>query len=214
MTRFFTKYDTLIVFWLGLLGVLFFTLTTIIGTLTIVDYNTISQFISETYATGTPYGKQLRYIGFIPSGIFITLFSFLILKVLPPSRLTSFAFINLGIFYGITTIISSLFPCDAGCDSSLNEVTISQSIHNFIGLLTYLIVPICVLFIGISAKKWPNGNKLSFNLLIFGLVSIIFVGILMVNLEGNYIGLYQRIIEISILLSILNCAFYIKNIKL
>lgn len=207
------KNDNTTIFWFGILGVLFFVIATIIGAFTIEDYDSISQLISETYANGTPYGNQLRYLGFIPSGIFIALFSFLALKILPPAKLTSFALINIGIFYGLGTIVSSLFPCDIGCHSDLDDISISQVIHNIIGALTYLVVPICIIFIAVSARKWSKPNKLSNILLLLGFISLIFVGMLMVNLNGNLIGLYQRIVEFSILLAILVIAFYIKNLK-
>lgn len=207
------KNDNTTIFWFGILGVLFFVIATIIGAFTIEDYDSISQLISETYANGTPYGNQLRYLGFIPSGIFIALFSFLALKILPPAKLTSFALINLGIFYGLGTIVSSLFPCDIGCHSDFADISISQVIHNIMGTLTYLIVPICIIFIAVSARKWSKSNKLSNILLLLGFISLSFVGMLMVNLHGNLIGLYQRIVEFSILLAILVIAFYIKNLK-
>ena len=74
--------------WIGFLGVVFFISATILGGLQFSNYSHVSQLISESYAIGTPYGVQLRYLGFIPSGIFITAFAFLAIKNLPKSTLT------------------------------------------------------------------------------------------------------------------------------
>ena len=62
------------VFWIGILGVLFFAIPSIIGGFQINNYNPVSQFISESMAIGTPNGKLLRYYGYIPSGILLSLF--------------------------------------------------------------------------------------------------------------------------------------------
>ena len=49
----------------------------IAGTILLKDYNPVTQFISESYAKDAPYGLLIRIFGFIPSGILLTLFSFL-----------------------------------------------------------------------------------------------------------------------------------------
>ena len=90
--------------WCGLLGVIFFVSATILAGLQFSNYSHLSQLISESYAIGTPYGVQLRYLGFIPSGIFITAFAFIAIKNVPKSTLTQIGFLGIGIFYGIATI--------------------------------------------------------------------------------------------------------------
>ena len=73
-----------IVAYIGILGVSLFGLAAIIGPLLIEDYSIVSQYISESFASNTQYGKYLQYLGYVPSGIltaiFCALFSLLISK--------------------------------------------------------------------------------------------------------------------------------------
>ena len=199
--------------WFGLLGVLFFVSATILAGLQFSNYSHLSQLISESYAIGTPYGVQLRYLGFIPSGIFITAFAFLAIKNLPKSTLTQIGFLGIGIFYGIATILVSLFPCDKGCDKELVDPSISQLIHNLTGLLTYIIVPISLIIIGVSARKWANNKYVSHVSIFCGLTSVLLVGILSSDLQSKFAGLYQRIIEGLILAFIITCSIYFRTLQ-
>ena len=199
--------------WFGLLGVIFFVSATILAGLQFSNYSHLSQLISESYAIGTPYGVQLRYLGFIPSGIFITAFAFIAIKNVPKSTLTQIGFLGIGIFYGIATIIVSLFPCDEGCDKELVDPSLSQLIHNLTGLLTYIIVPISLIIIGVSARKWPNNKYVSHVGIVCGLTSVLFVGMLSSDLQSKFAGLYQRIIEGSILTFIITCSIYFRTLQ-
>ena len=199
------------VFWFGLLGVMFFISATILGGLQFSNYSHISQMISESYAFGTPDGIQLRYLGFIPSGIFITAFAFLAIKNLPKSKITQIGFLGIGVFYGIATIMVSVFPCDKGCDNELVDPSISQLIHNLAGLLTYTIVPISLIIIGVSVRKWANSKTISSLGIVCGLMAVVFVAIFFSDLQSKFAGLYQRIIEGSILTFIIACSFYFKT---
>ena len=97
---------------LGLLGVVFFAIPAIIGGFQFEEYSPISQFISETYATETPWGNKLVYLGYIPSGLMLTLFGFFAPKYLPKSKLVKIAFWFFAVFYGLGTIMVSIFRCD------------------------------------------------------------------------------------------------------
>jgi hypothetical protein len=97
-------------FFIGILGVSLFALTTIVGGFLIEDYSVLSQYISETYAIDTEYGKVLRIFGHIPSGILIALFSFLGTTYFQPSKLTKAGFYGLGIFYGMAQYSLASFP--------------------------------------------------------------------------------------------------------
>ena len=196
--------------WFGFLGVLFFLSSAILGGLQFSEYSHISQLISESYAIGTTYGLQLRYLGFLPSGIFIAAFAFYAASVLPKSTFSKLGFTGLGLFYGIATIIVSLFPCDKGCNKEFADPSLSQLIHNLTGLLTYIVVPISLVILGIAAKKWANGKYLAYTGIVCGLTAILFVGILSSDLHSKVAGLYQRIIECSILVWIVACSFYLR----
>ena len=200
-----------ITFWLGILGALFFITPSVLGGLQFENYSHISQFISESYAFGTPYGIYMRFFGFIPSGILITVFSFSCWKLLPKSSVLKMGLFGFGVFYGIGTIMVGLFPCDEGCNKELINPSASQLIHNLFGGLTYLIVPACLILIGFSSRKWSGSTSFSTLSIICGTIALMFSMLLLSDPDGNYIGLFQRITEGSILFWLINFAFYIKN---
>jgi hypothetical protein len=202
-----------ITFLIGILGVSLFVVSSILGGFLIENYNVLSQYISESYAIDTEYGKILRIFGYIPSGILITLFCFLGVRYFQPSKLLKIGFYGIGIFYGLATVVVGIFPCDSGCNKELIDPSSSQLIHNFVGLLTYLFVPVFMILIGLGLKKSSNNNTLSLQSIVFGAISILFVYILVSNSNSEYIGLYQRMIESVFVIWIVFCAFVIKNKK-
>jgi hypothetical protein len=202
-----------ITFLIGIVGVSFFVVSSILGGFLIENYNELSQYISESYAIDTEYGKILRIFGYIPSGILITLFCFLGVRYFQPSKLLKIGFYGIGIFYGLATVVVGIFPCDSGCNKELIDPSSSQLIHNFVGLLTYLFVPVFMILIGLGLKKSSNNNTFSLQSIVFGAISILFVYILVSNSNSEYIGLYQRMIESVFVIWIVFCAFVIKNKK-
>jgi hypothetical membrane protein len=199
-----------LLFLTGILGVSFFGLASFLGGFHFDDYDPISQYISETMAVGTPYGKALRFFGYIPSGILLTIFGFSAFKKFPKSNLTKIGFWGLGIFYGIATIVVGIFPCDKGCNNEFADPSISQIIHNFTGLLTYMFVPISIIIIGVGLRKSKNYQVLSKIGIISGLICFVFVGLLSDPLT-NYAGLFQRIIEGIFIIWIISCSIHIKR---
>jgi len=200
-----------ITFFIGILGVSLFVVSSIIGGILIENYSLTSQYISETYAIDTEYGLILRTFGFIPSGILLTIFCFLGFKYFQPSKLTKIGFYGLGIFYGLATVIVGFFPCDSGCNKEFIDPSISQVIHNLTGLLTYIFVPISIILIGIGLKQLPNYNRLSIQAITYGIISILFIYLLFSGSNPEYNGLYQRIIETMFIIWIITCAIAIKN---
>lgn len=199
------------IFWTGILGASLFFVASMVGGFQFENYSHLSQFISETYAIDTPYGKELRYFAFIPSGLLLTVFAFRGMTVFPKSNLLTIGFTGVGIFYGLATVIVSIFPCDKGCNKEFIDPSISQVIHNLTGALTYMVVPFSILAIGLGLQQLKIHSALSRMAFFCGTISIVFVGILFSDSSGNYIGLYQRIIEGTFMLWIVFCSFFIKN---
>lgn len=198
-------------FWLAISGTILFVISTILGGFLLEGYNHLQQFISESYAIDTHYGLYLRFFGYLPSGILFLLFSIYALKHIQKSYLINIGLIGFGVFYGFGTILVSIFPCDIGCNKEMINPSVSQFIHNFVGAITYIFVPVCLLLIGISARKWHSGNIISIISIICGLIAIFFTFQLSSNPWSDFIGLYQRIIEGSILFWLTTFALYIKN---
>ena len=113
--------------------------------------------------------------------------------------------------YGIGTIVVSIFPCDSGCNTEFIDPSLSQVIHNLAALLIYTFVPISIILTGIGLKKFSNYRSLSIIALVLGVLSILFVSILISELNPEFGGLYQRIIETLILIWIIACALKIKR---
>jgi hypothetical protein len=197
--------------YIGILGVSLFAVAAIIGPLLIEDYSVISQYISESFASNTEYGQYLQYFGYVPSGIFTTVFCLGTTKYLPISRLVKAGFFGLAIFYGLGTILVGLFPCDAGCPTKIMHSSTVQLIHNAAASVTYIFLPICIIAIGLGLRKFESHRQLSQIALVTVIISAIFIFVLFSNPESGYRGLLQRIIETSFIIFIISSALKIKS---
>jgi hypothetical membrane protein len=195
----------------GVIGIILFVSSSFIGGFLIDNYSISSQYISETYAIDTEYGVVLRILGYIPSGILFALFCFLGVTYFPPSTAIKIGFYGVGLFYGIGTIVVSIFPCDSGCNPEYIDPSISQVIHNVSALIVYAFVPISIVITGIGLMKYSKYKGLSFITVALGVLSAVFVFLLISDLKSEFIGIYQRIIELLILIWIFICAFNIKK---
>lgn len=198
------------VYLLGMVGSMLFITTSLVGGWLIKDYNLLNQLISETYAIDTEYGLILRWLGFIPSGVLLVFFCFLSADYFKSSAWTKVGFYGIGIFYGLATVIVSIFPCDSGCNKEWMDPSISQMIHNLTGFLTYLTVPFLIMLIGFSTRR-PTNNGFSNLSITIGVFSFVMVALLLVNINTEFIGLYQRMIESSFLLWVMACASILKK---
>lgn len=196
---------------IGILGASLFAIAAIVGGLLIDDYSVISQYISESFAIDTQYGWFLQTFGYIPSGILIAIFCFTAVKFFPNSKFIKVGFYGLGIFYGLGTMLVGLFPCDAGCTTKIFYSSNSQLIHNAVASLTYIFVPISILSIGRGLKKFNEYKQLSQIAITAGIVSAIFIFILFSDLQSEFRGLLQRIIESSFIIWIVSSALTVKN---
>ena len=194
---------------LGFIGISLLLFTIVFGGLLIENYDVKNQFISESYAVDTKYGFFLRLLGYIPSGIIITLFYFLGEKYSEPNLVVKIGLYGIGLFYGLGTTVTGIFPCDIGCNKELVNISSSQIIHNIAALLMYLFVPFFIILIGLAIRK----TKIWFSLksILLGLISSILVYLFGLNLLVEYAGLYQRAIEIIFALWTILYAYEIKK---
>ncbi len=184
----------------GILGATLFIVTTLLAGFQFENYSHTSQLISESYAIDSPYGIYLRMFGFIPSGIFIFLFSIHAKRIFSSSKKVKLGLSLFGIFYGLATVLVSIFPCDAGCNKELIDPSTSQFIHNTTGLLTYLIVPFSIILIGTALKNVNKYISLSRLSMFLGILSFFLVIIFFSEMSSPFIGLIQRVTEGTILL--------------
>jgi hypothetical membrane protein len=199
------------VFWTGILSVLLFVITSVIAGFFNPNYSHLSQFISELYAVDAPNADVVRYFGYLPSGILILIFSLLAQKMTPKSSSKSIGFMGIMVGYGFGTIICAIYNCDVGCNPKFIDPSLSQIIHNLMGMITYLIVPFSILLIAIDSRNWENSRQYTLVSFIIFAISFTFVVVLNLNLDSPYKGLIQRIIEGSILFWITTSAFYFSD---
>lgn len=197
----------------GLLGPFFFVVTSVVGGSLIEGYDPLSQFISETYALDTEHGVSLRFLGFLPSGLLITGFAWAAARCVPPSRSSRMVFLGVGIFYGLGTVVTCFFPCDAGCNKEFIAPSAAQVIHNISGLLTYLIVPPALLLGAVGARAWPRGERFSKIAIVLGAIAMLFAWLFLADPGSSLAGMFQRIAEGSILLWIIACALYLRTTR-
>lgn len=203
------KYSTLS-YYTGILGVSLFVASVFNSGHLIEGYSHLSQFISESYASNTEYGLYLRLLGFIPSGVLILWFSFFVangFSAVVNQSIAKVGLIGFGITYGLFTVLTSVFVCDAGCEGeSLNQI-----LHNVLGFLTYLTVPIFILLIGKGLSKNVVTKPLGKKFTILGFFSIVSVVLFFSFYDSNIIGLLQRLTEALFLLPILLCYLLINR---
>ena len=179
--------------WLGVLGVVLFVLTTIIGACLNNQYNSASQLISELYAINAKNAIFLRYFGYIPSGLFLAFFCFFSIQFFPKKILITIGLLGIGIFYGLGTVVCSVFPLDDIMQVKPEQPTISEVLHELIGLITYLLTPIALLLLGIGVYN-DSPKYVSIIAIIAGIVSLILVMVFLSNIHSANIGIIQKVI--------------------
>ncbi|NER10447.1 DUF998 domain-containing protein, partial [Muriicola jejuensis] len=128
------------------------------------------------------------------------------------SKWSRIGFYGIGIFYGVATIVVSIFPCDSGCNRELINPSTSQLIHNLTGLLTYIIVPSSIVLTGFGARS-IGYNSFSVQSFALGSIGFFFVVVLITYTYSDYVGLLQRTVESTFILWIVLCALKVKNPK-
>lgn len=201
------------IFWIGIIGVFLFVASTIAAQLQLRTYYPLSQYISESFALGTPYGFYLRYFGLMPAGILFTIFAFSVPSLIDDYKPAKWGFYLFAIFYGLGTVLVAVFPCEYGCSRHLNTDSTLQLAHNLIGVFTYLITPFGLLLIGIKLKGLLIDGYLSTVSLFCGFAAIAFAYTFLSELDGDFAGLYQRMIEASMLIWMVYTAFLVRKVK-
>jgi hypothetical membrane protein len=194
-----------IAFWTALSGVSIFALTVVLGGVAFTGYSHATQYISELGATGAPHGRWVSWLGFLPSGLLLVVFAFTAPMALPRSRWTWLGFFFIAV-YAFGLVASAFFPCDFGCRP--DNPTVAQVIHNGVGGVSYIAGVTALLILAIQARKWPGGR----HLLYLGLVCWLAGALSLPWLAPNfaYVGVAQRILEISMGAWIITCAYYVR----
>ncbi len=188
----------------AVLGALAVALLTVIGGAMYPGYSHASQFISELGAAGAPHAGLVNMAGFLPAGILICAFALLAWKALPRSGATTVGLLGIALF-GFGYLVAVAFPCDVGCRPS--QPSLSQVVHNMLGLAGYLSAPLALALLGWQARSWPGASLLS--LLGFAGAVGAFIGLALLSPEFAYVGIAQRVLEASVLTWVVACGMYV-----
>lgn len=166
-------------------------------------YSHVGQFISELGARGAPQEWGVRWVGFLPLGILLLAFCRFAHIALPRSPGTTFALVGLAL-YALGYLAATAFPCDLGCRPS--QPSMSQLIHNALGLLGYLLAPLFLLAFARAARTWPNGARVS--AAGYAAAGLALLGMVTLSSESGIAGLGQRLLELSVLGWVACCGAY------
>ena len=186
-------------FWSGLAGTALYVMACVLSGLQVPHYSHVSQYLSEAVALGAPYGALIRYGMLIPSGVLFSVFYVSAARAVPRSVVGALGFYGLAIFHGGAYVLSSIFPCIEGCNIGRGTHDPRQDIHNTIALFSYLLIPFCLLAVGFAARRWRNGFVVSLGATLAGIVCFVFDVTLWLTPFSPYAGLFQRIMEASLL---------------
>ncbi len=181
-------------------------LTELIGFLR-SDYNLINHFISELGAAGAEYSRIINYFGFVP-----TAFSALIIVLLLQSKFSNtrlsragLLLVGSGVFIGYFGAF--IFPCDYGCPA---EGSFSQNMHNNLGLIYYLIIPVGLFVLGIGFRKEPMIINSSIS---FGATFVFLLGFFMMlnPSQIDLLGLWQRLADYTVVVFLIFMSLFVKG---
>jgi hypothetical protein len=167
-------------------------------------YSHVGQYISELGARGAPYEWPVRFLGFLPAGALLLCFCVAAFLALPRSRNASAGLIGLFLFCA-GYIAAAAFPCDPGCRPQ--SPSVSQVIHNAVGLVGYVLAPAFLLVLGLAARAWPDARWLA--RLSFALALCALAGLLTLSPTSPAAGLSQRVLEVSVLGWVVACSVFL-----
>lgn len=189
----------------AVLGAAWLVAMVLIGGASFDGYDHVAQYISELGANGAPYGWHVSWLGFLPIGILICAFAFFAWRAAPRSVLATIGFVGVFLF-SIGYVGSAFFPCDFGCRPE--QPSFSQAMHELVGLAGYLLAPLTLLLLGLAARKWPSAMWLSVLAFITAAGALVGLGGLM-DPSAPQVGLYQRVLEASMLSWVVACGLYL-----
>ena len=158
------------------------------------DYNLINHFISELGAAGAEYSKIINYFGFVPTAFSALIIALLLQSKLSNTRLSRAGLLLVGSGVFIGYFGAFIFPCDFGCPA---EGSFSQNMHNNLGLIYYLIIPVGLFVLGIGLRTEAMIINASIS---FSATSIFLLGFFMMLYpsQTDLLGLWQRLADYTV----------------
>jgi Protein of unknown function (DUF998) len=182
--------------------VLLFALT-LVGGMTTASYSHVSQFISEFGASGAPKANVFSWAGFFPVGVLVCVAAIGLWRALPRSKLV-LAVLSAVAVFGISYIVSAVYPCDAGCQPA--NPSRSQVIHDLVGLFAYLCLPPALFAFGWRSRRWPNAKYPTLLATVAGTMALL--GLVTLFTTDKNLGLVQRAMECAFFVWLISTASY------
>ena len=181
-------------------------LTELIGFLR-SDYNLINHFISELGAAGAEYSRIINYFGFVPTAFSALIITLLLQSKFSNTRLSRAGLLLVGSGVFIGYFGAFIFPCDYGCPA---EGSFSQNMHNNLGLIYYLIIPVGLSVLGIGLRKEPMIINPSIS---FGATFIFLLGFFMMLSPSqiDLLGLWQRLADYTVVVVLIFMSLFVKG---
>ena len=171
------------------------------------DYNLINHFISELGAAGAEYSRIINYFGFVPTAFSALIITLLLQSKFSNTRLSRAGFLLVGSGVFIGYFGAFIFPCDYGCPA---EGSFSQNMHNNLGLISYLIIPVGLFILGIGLRKEP----MIINPLIPFVATFVFLLGIFMMLNSSHIdllGLWQRLADYTVFIFLIFMSLFVKG---
>ncbi|MDX1684090.1 MAG: DUF998 domain-containing protein [Saprospiraceae bacterium] len=193
----------------GIAGPVIFTIVIIIGAALRSDYNHLHNFISELGATGTSNAWLMNYVGFLASGILITLFGIALISSLPKKAMTMTGSILI-LLFGVGMFFDSFFSCDPGCPPNGSQEAL---MHDGISFFMFLFAIIGTILLGLSFRKLPLWKGFSTYSIVTGIVALIFLILMIYSMDSRVLtGLWQRLHLLTVFLWMVLIGLHIYNL--
>lgn len=172
------------------------------------DYNLINHFISELGAAGAEYSIIINYFGFLPIALSALTITLLLQSKFPNNRLSRAGLLLVGSGVFIGYFGAFIFPCDFGCPA---EGSFSQNMHNNLGLIYYLIIPVGLFVLGIGLRTEAMIIKASIS---FSATSIFLLGFFMMlnPSQTDLLGLWQRLADYTVVAFLIFMSLFAKGL--
>lgn len=169
-------------------------------------YDPVRDFISELGAAGAPNALVVNWMAFLPTGLIQILFALCAWIALPRSGAMTLGIIGWMLF-SVGYVASAVFPCDAGCAG--DPGSFSQQMHFALGVPGYFLAPASALMLAFAARQWPGCQWISVVALLGAVGGAASLSALAGDFDGNMVGLWQRMLEASVMMPMLAISTYL-----
>ena len=171
------------------------------------DYNSMSHYISELGAVGAEYSRIINYLGFVPTAFSALIIALLLQSKFSNTRLSRVGFLLVGSGVFIGYFGAFIFPCDYGCPA---EGSFSQTMHSYLGLISYLIIPVGLFVLGIGLKK---ESMILNSLTSFVATFVYLLGFFMMlnPSQIDLLGLWQRLADYTVFVFLMFMSLFVKS---